>query len=93
MPINVLDRKPSEELCLGGSSALANPNARPDRSWLQAIAHSFVELEAMAVTQLVAQVSLEPMAQIYFEYGYGMVRRLRYRRPLRCHPRCRHAQG
>jgi hypothetical protein len=78
---------------LGGSSALAIHNARPDRSWLQAIAHTFAELEAMEVTQLVAQAELETMAQIYFEYGYGMERRLRYCRPLRCHPRCRHAQG
>jgi hypothetical protein len=54
MPINVIDRELSEELCLGISSAFANDNAGQDCCWLRAIAHAFAEPEAMVVTQLVA---------------------------------------
>ncbi|HSF29349.1 MAG TPA: hypothetical protein VLK82_02600 [Candidatus Tectomicrobia bacterium] len=92
MPIDILDRKLSEELCLGSSSAFANDNARPDCCWLRAIAHAVAEPEAMAVTHLVAQAELEIMAQIHFEYGYGMNRRLRCGRLWRCHLWGRRAQ-
>jgi glycosyltransferase involved in cell wall biosynthesis len=52
--------------------AFTDDDARPDRGWLRAIAYAFTEAEVMAVTGLVAPAELETMAQIRFEYGYGM---------------------
>jgi hypothetical protein len=77
---------------LGGSSASANGNARADCCRLRPIAHAFTEPEAMAMAQLAAQTELEITAQIHFEHGYGMDRRLRRGRPRRCHPWPRRAQ-
>jgi len=91
MPIDALDRELSGELCLGSSSAFANDNTHPDSCRPRPIAHAF-ESEAMAAPQLVAQAEREVMAQIHFEYGYGMDRRLRYDRPWRCRPWHRRAQ-
>lgn len=59
--------------------AFTDDDARPDRSWLQAIARAFAEPGVMAVTGLVAPAELETTAQICFEDSYGMGRELRRR--------------
>jgi glycosyltransferase involved in cell wall biosynthesis len=60
-------------------TAFTDDDARPDRGWLRAIAHAFAEPEVMAVTGLVAPAELETKAQIHFEHGYGMSRKLQRR--------------
>jgi hypothetical protein len=56
MPTDALDRELAEELCLGSRSALANDNARPDYCGLRAVAHTYAEPEATAVSPLAAKL-------------------------------------
>jgi glycosyltransferase involved in cell wall biosynthesis len=51
--------------------AFTDDDARPDKSWLRAVASAFVEPEVMAVTGPVLPVELETPAQKRFEITYG----------------------
>jgi glycosyltransferase involved in cell wall biosynthesis len=51
--------------------AFTDDDARPDRTWLRAIADAFADTSVSAATGLVAPVELDTEAQVQFELGYG----------------------
>ena len=63
--------------------AFIDDDARPDRSWLRAIAQVFNDSEVMSVTGAVLPAKLETPAQNLFEFGYGGMNHGFRRRVLR----------
>jgi glycosyltransferase involved in cell wall biosynthesis len=51
--------------------AFTDDDTKPDRMWLWGLARGFAQSEVMAVTGLVAPMSLDTSAQLYFEDVYG----------------------